>query len=201
MSGFLDEFDNYDWYDQTLVDIGINPATTSGPAVGNFYDEVMQSIGLTFEGDMPVWLSSDPDYTRALEIFKASGVDTTIKSVPQTAESAKTTADKTGDPGNSKGGGLIGRVTRFVDQNKSLSEMIGRGIQAVGAASAAKTAAKANSRSRIEELRTADEIKQADNARISASVSGLQTPSTRMPGIVDLARKKQARLSGIYGKT
>ena len=50
----------------------------------------------------------------------------------------------------------------------------------------------------MDELKLKNEQDQQNNARISASVSGLQTPSTKLPGIIDLAKRRQAALTKTY---
>ena len=189
-----------DWYDQTLVDVGINPATATGPATGagDFYQDMMDSIGLTFDGDVPTWIANDTDFSKALELFKASGVDTTIRSSnvspPLTAEAASAKNGKVEEKG-----GILGKLGAFVDKNKSLTEILARGVAAAaGGGTGNKQAAEIAARSRMDELKLKNEQDQQNNARISASVSGLQTPSTKLPGIIDLAKRRQAALTKTY---
>lgn len=190
MSGL---FDSTSWYDESVPygEIGSVPMTDAAAGASNFYQDLVDSIGLTFDGDVPIWISNDEDFTKALELFKSSGVDTTIKT-PQTVEVSKPTADKGGP-------GILDRIGGFVEKNKGLTEILARGVAAAaGGGTQAKQAAQIVAKSRLDELKLKNELDQQNNARVSASVTGLQTPSARMPGIIELAKRKQAAMSNVY---
>ena len=189
MSGL---FDSTSWYDESVPygEIGSVPMTDAAAGASNFYQDLVDSIGLTFDGDVPIWISNDEDFTKALELFKSSGVDTTIKT-PQTVEVLKPTADKGSV-------GILGKLGAFMERNKELTKLLGSGAAAIGAGQQTKEAARVSARSRLDELKLKNELDQQNNARVSASVTGLQTPSARMPGIIELAKRKQAAMSNVY---
>jgi hypothetical protein len=126
------------------------------------FGDIGETLGMTFgnmltgmNDGMPEWLSS----SNAFQSLLTSG--------PGTLEKANVAKD---------GGGLLDKIGGFVEKNKTLSELALKGFGGAVAAKNAKNAATANSRSRIEELRVADQLKQGENARMSASVSGLRAP-------------------------
>ena len=65
--------------------------------------------------------------------------------------------------------GLIGRITDFANSNKSLTEMVLKGI---GGAVAAKGAQKAN----MAQIQEKDRLEQQRNAQYSASIANLAKP-------------------------
>ncbi len=160
------ESDATDAVDQTLDDPRNSPSSGDGGASISGYslDDILQGINVT--GINSQWLQSDQTY-----------MDWSNRLASATQDSGKTveaSANKTAEPKSA--GGLLGKVGGFVEKNKSLTEMVLKGIGGATAASQAKALANQNSRNRIGELQEADRIKQADNARISASVSGLREP-------------------------
>lgn len=202
MSLIFDDYESSDWYDEVLSSVGINPTTATGPgssveATAAVDRDILESIAMTFDGEAPAWVASDSDYKRALERFAASGVDTTIKSSnsspPITAESANA---KNGRP--EERGGILGRLGAFVEKNKNLTEILAKGVAAAAGGNSTKQAAQIAAQSRLDELKLKNEQDQQNNARISASVSGLRTPSARLPGAVDFAKRKQATMTKLY---
>lgn len=79
-----------------------------------------------------------------------------------------------------KQGGILGKITSFVDKNKALSEMLIKGIAGAAGGNPAKAAAK----SRLDELKLKNQQELDANARTSASVTGL-----RAPGIIGRAQQ------------
>lgn len=163
-------------------DVGgsVAQAAAAGSAGGFFGDisfgDIGDTLGLAF-GDMMGGLNSGmPDWITGSSAFGSL--------MPSMDTLEKTNAAK------DSGGGLLDKVGGFVEKNKTLSELALKGFGGAVAARNAKDAAKAGSRSRIEELQMADQLKQQDNARVSASVSGL-----RSPGLVN----KQMALKRIDG--
>lgn len=173
MSDFWDELLNGGSPDPSVDEIIDDPRNSplSGDGGASIYgyslDDILQGINVT--GISSQWLQSDQTYT-----------DWNNRMASATTDAGKTvdaTKAMTAEPKSS--GGLLGKIGGFVEKNKSLTEMVLKGIGGATAASQAKDLANQNSRNRIGELQEADRLKQADNARISASVSGL-----RQPGII-----------------
>lgn len=196
------------WFNQAIVPAdtgtdlsfggGGNQGFTVDPAA--FYSDILEATDITFGGNFPSWVSGDDDFKKLFSAFSSGSSAGAATAAPKTAEAAKTTVDKGGETSSAKGGGLLGRATSWINENKALSEMLGRGVQAVAAGKAAKDAAKTTARSRIEELNRADELKQADNARVSASVTGLRTPTNATGGLLALAKRRQESLKNITGR-
>jgi len=149
-------------------DASLGPTPTYGQS--SSYADAMESIALTFGGfgsaTMPSYLSNNEEFSKYFTSIGGAAPKTADASPSNTAET------KSSDS-------LLNKVSGFVEKNKGLTEMVLKGIGGATAASQARKLAEQNSRSRIGELQEADRIKQAENARISASVSGL-----RPPGIV-----------------
>ena len=141
------------------------------PGTGGNLDDLIGSMNLT--GITSDWFKNNStiaDYYRR-----------TSESVQPDAKTVDNPADK--KPGGGSSESLLDKIGKFVEKNKGLTEILAKGVYGAAAGVAAGNQAKALARSRTEELREADRIKQADNARISASVSGL-----REPGIIGRQR-------------
>lgn len=78
--------------------------------------------------------------------------------------------------GGSPGGGIISSISKFVDQNKALSEMLLKGIGGMASGKAARDTAKTLSQSQLEQLDRKNKHDQENKARISASLMGLKVP-------------------------
>lgn len=177
---------------------GGNQGFTVDPAA--YYSDILEATDIAFGSNLPSWVSGDNDFQKLFAAFSSGGAADMSAAAPKTAEAAKTTADKSGEVGSAKGGGLLGRATKWIDQNKSLAEMATGFVKGAYAAKAAKDSAKTTARSRIEELNRADELKQADNARVSASVTGLRTPTNATGGLLALAKRRRDTFNNITGK-
>lgn len=141
------------------------------PGTGGNLDDLLGSIGLT--GITSDWLTNNPGY--------ADFQKRMVENNPPDAKTVDNSSKKTAG-GDSKES-LLSKISRFAEKNKSLTEIIAKGVYGAAAGVASGNQAKTLARSRMDELREADRIKQADNARISASVSGL-----RPPGIIGRQR-------------
>jgi hypothetical protein len=110
--------------------------------------------------------------------FGGSGTDQSVMS-PNFGQDDRTqfAANKEDDEG------IIGKITGFANKNKGLTEMLLKGVAGGLAADQAQSDRKAL-------MREQQAIANEDNARVSASVSGL-----RGPGII----AKQAALKRING--
>lgn len=73
-------------------------------------------------------------------------------------------------------GGIIGKISGFVDKNKALSEMLVKGIAGAASGNQAKKTAEIQARNRLDELKLKNQQEQEANARTSASVAGLRQP-------------------------
>jgi hypothetical protein len=72
--------------------------------------------------------------------------------------------------------GIIGRFSKWVDNNKGLSEVLAKGIASAAKGNEAKEAAKVMAQSRLEELKLKNQQDREKDAQVSASVSGLRQP-------------------------
>lgn len=66
-------------------------------------------------------------------------------------------------------GGIFGKVLDFANKNKGLTEMIAKGISG-------GIASENQAEQQLRQIREQDQLKQNENARISASVTGLRSP-------------------------
>lgn len=73
-------------------------------------------------------------------------------------------------------GGLIGKVSSWVEKNKGLSEMLAKGIAGAALGSQNKKAAEIQAQSRLDELKLRNQQEREKDAQVSASVSGLRAP-------------------------
>lgn len=192
------------WFNQAIVpaDTGSDlsfsgdSSTSFGGDPASFYSDILEATDITFGGNFPSWVSGDDDFKKLFSAFSSGSSAGAATAAPKTAEAAKTTVDKGGETSSAKGGGLLGRVGKFMEENKELVKLGGGLLAGIGNNSARKSVA----RSRIEELNRADELKQADNARVSASVTGLRTPTNATGGLLSLAKRRQESLKNITGR-
>ena len=183
---------NTSWFNQAIApadtgtDITFGDSSTSFGLPLNdpsaFYGDILEATNITFGDSLPTWVSGDSDYQKFFSAFTSGASAKPGDGAPKTVEADKPTADKGGETSSAKGGGLLGRISQFMEQNKELTKLAGGMAYGAYQSQAAKDAAKASARSRIEELNRADELKQAENARVSASVTGLRTPTSATGG-------------------
>lgn len=98
------------------------------------------------------------------------------------AAAPTTTGESGGSSLSSKFGSFLSGTGDFINKYKTPLEMLGRGIQSAAKSKADEKAAQALSDSRINELKTADQLKQDAAGRYSNSVKGLRTPGLMMQG-------------------
>ena len=97
--------------------------------------------------------------------------------------------------GGKEEGGLLGRVSSFVDKNKSLSEMIAKGLAgALGGNTATKTA-NIQAKSQLDQIRLKDQLDQEQRARMSASITGLTQPGR---GILSQGQLKRSDGTNVF---
>jgi len=161
---FFDMFNFGGGDDMPSYDSGpslLDGASDAAPATGFFgdfsYGDISDTLGIAFgnalTGDssgMPEWITG----SSAFNSLSSGGAN----------------------PVKESGTSLLDKVGGFVDKNKTFTELALKGFGGAVASKNAKAAAKAGSRSRIEELEAADRLRQQENARYSASVSGLRSP-------------------------
>lgn len=160
-----------DWYDEFLTDVGVDPVSTSDFTSTLSNDDIMESIGMAFGDSTPDWIPTSFDGT--------GGITNTAAYAQRQGVGPQTLADEKKD--NDKGG-IIGRISGFVEKNKGLSEMLAKGIAGAALGSQNKKAAEATARSRLEEMRLKNQQEMEANARTSASVAGLRTPTAGLMG-------------------
>lgn len=90
----------------------------------------------------------------------------------EAANLVKPIESKTG----AEGKGIIGRISDFVDKNRGLTEMVLKGIAGAAGGNSAKNTANVNAKSQLEQLRLKNQLEQENNARVSASVTGMRPP-------------------------
>lgn len=105
---------------------------------------------------------------------------------PPRAEGDKTPDKKTAE------GGIIGRISNFVDKNKALSEMLLKGVAGAAAGNQAKKASEIAAQSRLDELKLKNQQEREKDAQVSASVSGLRAPT----GLIGRPQQQLRRADG-----
>lgn len=169
-----------DWYDETLTDIGITPGTTSGPGASDLSnDDILESIGMALGDSIGQdWVTQTFNgITNTAAYAQRQGI----------GEAPRSESDKTPSKNESKGG-IIGRISDFVDKNKSLSEILLKGVAGAAAGNQAKKTAEINAQSRLDELKLKNQQEREKDAMVSASVSGLRQPT----GIINRGVLKRA---------
>lgn len=173
-----------DWYDETLTDIGINPDTATGPTGGGSMsnDDILESIGLAMgDGAAQDWVAQTfPGITNTAAYAQRQGVGDAPR-----AESTKT-------PDPKEGQGLIGKISNFVDKNKSLSEILLKGVAGAAMGNQAKKSAEIAAQSRLDELKLKNQQEREKDAQVSASVSGLRAPA----GLIGRPQQQLRRADG-----
>lgn len=137
----------------------LQSSTTSFSDAGTFSNEALMGvIGATFGDSIPSWISGSTQY---------QALGGTFTDQPKTAEAGQQKEQEEG---------LLGRIGKWVDKNKTLTELVGRGVQAAAQSAQAERNARASSDAQSQMLREKNAIDQENNARISASVTGLRKP-------------------------
>lgn len=174
-----------DWYDETLTDIGINPDTATGPGGSMSNDDILESIGIALgDGASQPWVPqsfSNDAYARSAD-----------RATDRTDGAPRAEGDKTQTPKES--GGILGRISNFVDKNKSLSEILLKGVAGAAMGNQAKKAAELQAQSRLDELKLKNQQEREKDAQVSASVSGLRAPT----GIINRGVLKRADGTPVY---
>lgn len=154
-----------DWYDETLSDIGISPESATGPTGDMSNDEIMESIGMALgAGATQAWVPQS---------FSASSYDSSAERATNRTDGAPRTAAVD----TPEKGGILGKISDFVEKNKALSEMLIKGVAGAASGNTAKKAAEIQARNRLDELKLKNQQEQEGNARTSASVTGLRAPT------------------------
>jgi len=149
--------------------------------------DFMESLGMAFAGDAPNWAPQWDDgwsyYSAPLDNATAAGSNTAPRAINETAQEKGGTS-----------GGIIGRISDFVDKNKGLSEMLAKGIASAATGNSNQKTAEINARSRLDELKLKNEQERQKSADVSASVSGLHAPT----GIINRGVLKRADGTPVY---
>lgn len=180
MSWFDELFSNVD---STPVDAGAAIQYAAGESIaqngfGDLSDILFGVSDVAFGGNAPDWWNNSS---------LVRGYQSQLSGGSLTSPTADT-VDRVKSGGDTS---LVDKVGGWIEKNPKTSEFLLRGLSGAVAAQGAKDAAKTTARSRVEELREADRLKQEANARMSASVTGL-----RKPGLIG----KQMALTRINGQ-
>lgn len=129
------------------------PSSSGAYSYPGSFDEIGYAWSAAFGDTIPDWMQGNEMVTRVMA--------SQAKTVEQT--------------GAAKDGGksLLDRVSGFVGNNKSLTEMALRGV-------AGAVTARQQRKAQLAQLKEQDRQRQAQAARVSSSVSGL-----RAPGIIN----------------
>ena len=153
--------------------------------------DLQEGISVAFEGgnnegpiDMPVWSGS---------IFSGTGSKPGEDSMAQAASQQPRSLSGAADE-KAQGGGILSRIGSFAEKNKSLSEMIGRGLQGAFVESARQKAARVLAQSQMDQLKMKNQLEQENNARTSASVTGLNQPG----GIIHRGQLKRTDGTNVF---
>lgn len=193
-----------DWYDDFLGGIGIDASTTTGPTGGMDMsnNDIMDSIGF-----------SDPDFLESIGMALGnsasqswvpqtvsdilggfSGINNTAAYAQRQGFNEPRAINETAQEKGGTSGGIIGRISDFVDKNKGLSEMLAKGIASAATGNSNQKTAEINARSRLDELKLKNEQERQKSADVSASVSGLRAPT----GIINRGVLKRADGTPVY---
>ncbi len=180
--GDSSSLDSYDWGDtSSLLDDAVWGGSTNDFSLAPSLDDLMDSIGNTFDGGASGgdWFFGDPFVQQTFSDMFSGGYSGSLN-IPNILSgqagagfgSGKTVEALKPDDG----GGLIGKISKFVNKNKGLSEMLAKGVAGAAIGASNVKAAKAASQSRMDELKLKDEQERRKNEEYSASVSGLRAP-------------------------
>lgn len=148
--------------------------------------DISESIGMAL-GDV----ASEPWAAQAFTSLSSGkpGEDAIAR-----AAAAQPRAISATDAGTNEKGGILGKISSWVDKNKGLSEILARGIAGAAGANSNKKAAEVAAQSRLDELKLRNQQEMEANARTSASVSGLREPQ----GIVGRAQLRRFDGAPVY---
>lgn len=168
------------WFDE---EIAMEQAADSGGDIySNLGDDLAEALGIAGVDAGQDWVSASvqaySDYRNASESQRMYD--------PPRAEGDKTPDKKTAE------GGILGRISNFVDKNKSLSEILLKGVAGAAAGNQAKKASEIAAQSRMEELKLKNQQEREKDAQVSASVSGLRAPT----GLIGRPQKQLLRADG-----
>ena len=173
--------------------------------MSDYWDELLNtdSGGNTDAQDSANLDAFDADVAAALEL---TGIDIAQAWVPQSfssssydssAERATNRTDgapRTAAVDTPEKGGILGKISGFVEKNKALSEMLIKGVAGAASGNTAKKAAEIQARNRLDELKLKNQQEQEGNARTSASVTGLRQPT----GIINRGPLRRTDGTPIY---
>lgn len=182
-----------DWFDDFLGEIGIAPdSVTPNTDSGMSNNDILESIGLAFDGSVPDFASAiaSTDYSE----YGYGGNSKPGESAMARAEASQPKAVGEDSPGGGRSDGIIGRISNFVEKNKGLSEMLAKGIAGAALGSSNKKEAQIAAQSRLDQLKLQQEIDRQKSAAVSASVSGLRSPT----GIVNRGQLKRSDGTPVY---
>ena len=170
------------WFDE---EIAMEAATNSG-GMGDIYanlgDDLAEAIGIAGMDMEQDWISQS---IQAYSDYRNTAESQRMYDAPK-AEGDKTPSKKDAE------GGIIGRITNFVDKNKSLSEMLLKGVAGAAMGNQAKKTAELQAKSRLDELKLRNQQEREKDAQVSASVSGLRAPT----GLIGRPQKQLLRADG-----
>ena len=158
-----------DYWDEQLNTDGGDTYTPDMTADEYGGSEVNEAIQLALGGGTDVASSQELSSWWSAIDFTSPTEDRLNTDVQGGAGQATAGNATSGVAAKTEGKGLIGRIADFANQNKSLTEMVLKGIG--GAASARST-----QKSAMAQINRKDELERARNAEYSASISNLAKP-------------------------
>lgn len=167
-------FDEY-FQEDTPADSGGSDAVADINV--NLGDDLAEALGIAGIDIMQPWVSG---ITNTAAYAQRQGVGDAPR-----AESTKT-------PDPKEGQGLIGKISNFVDKNKSLSEILLKGVAGAAMGNQAKKSAEIAAQSRLDELKLKNQQEREKDAQVSASVSGLRAPA----GLIGRPQQQLRRADG-----
>lgn len=152
--------------------------------MSDYWDELLNtdSGGNTDAQDSANLDAFDADVAAALELTGIDIEQAWVGGITKTAAYAQRQgvnepAPKAVAPESTEKGGILGKISGFVEKNKALSEMLIKGVAGAASGNTAKKAAEIQARNRLDELKLKNQQEQEGNARTSASVTGLRQPT------------------------
>jgi hypothetical protein len=161
------------WFDEEIAmeTASDSPSSWLGDINANLGDDLTEAIGMAFTDGIPPWASALSSATFGWGGNSKPGEDAMSRAAAALPRAANNAVEEEG---------IIGRFSKWVDNNKGLSEVLAKGIASAAKGNEAKEAAKVMAQSRLEELKLKNQQDREKDAQVSASVSGLRQPGGLM---------------------
>jgi hypothetical protein len=138
---------------------------SGAPSVGYTLADIFESVSGNLDKGILDWAAPSYQLLQNDPQFKVAGLP--VSSEPDGYQGAAPAE---------KDDSFLGRASSWLKNNKELAHLGGGILAGIASDHSKQEQIKSQAEARMAELRAQDEMKQADNARYSASVSGLRSP-------------------------